>query len=139
MGRVFDFIRNNIVNATNFFSTAKDTVKRNQFGGTLGGKVITDKLFFFGGYQGTREHKTSSATGYCVPTAAELMGDFSQMGGNCAVNATAIIDPVTGVDISKTRKLPASSISPQAIALAKLLPLSLADQYGRGEYRAAGQ
>ena len=130
-GTVFDFIRNNIVNATNFFSTSKDTVKRNQFGGTLGGKVITDKLFFFGGYQGTRTHQASSATGYCVPTAFELAGDFSHMGGNCNVNATAIIDPVTGNNISTTRMLPASSISPQALALAKLLPLSQADQYGR--------
>ncbi|WP_213803923.1 TonB-dependent receptor [Granulicella sp. dw_53] len=134
-GTVFDFVRNNVVNATNFFSTSKDTVKRNQFGGTFGGKLITDKLFFFGGYQGTREHKTSSATGYCIPTAAELNGDFSQMGtkatSNCAPNATNIVDPVTGADISATRKLPASSISPQAIALAKMLPLSQADQFGR--------
>ena len=54
-GTVFEFLRNNIINATNFFATTKDTLKRNQFGGTLGGKIITDKLFFFGGYQGTRE------------------------------------------------------------------------------------
>ncbi len=56
-GTAFEFLRNNIINATNFFSTAKDTVKRSQFGGTLGGKIITDKLFFFGGYQGTREQQ----------------------------------------------------------------------------------
>jgi hypothetical protein len=134
-GTVFDFVRNNIVNATNFFSTSKDTVKRNQFGGTLGGKVITDKVFFFGGYQGTREHKASSAVGYCLPTAAELNGDFSQMGtkatSNCAPNATNIVDPITGVNISATRKIAPSSISPQAIALSKLLPLSQADQFGR--------
>ena len=40
-GTVFDFIRNNIINATNFFSTATDTLKRNQFGGTFGGPVQT--------------------------------------------------------------------------------------------------
>ena len=136
-GTVFDFVRNNVINATNFFSTAKDTVKRNQFGGTLGGKIITDRMFFFGGYQGTREHKASSSTGYCVPTPAELAGDFSQMGGNCAANATNIVDPVTGLAISNTpgtpgyRKIPASSISPQAVALANMLPLSQADRFGR--------
>ena len=134
-GTVFDFVRNNVVNATNFFSTSKDTVKRNQFGGTLGGKILTDKMFFFGGYQGTRNHQTGSATGYCVPTPAELSGDFSQMGtkatSNCAPNATNIIDPITGVNISATRKIAPSSISPQAVALSKLLPNSQADQFGR--------
>ena len=130
-GTVFDFIRNNVINANNFFSTSKDTLKRNQFGGTLGGKILTDKLFFFGGYQGTRNRQTSSATGYCVPTAAELSGDFSHMGGNCAPNATNIIDPVTGVNISATRMVPTTSISPQALKLAAMLPLAQADQYGR--------
>ena len=130
-GTVFEYLRNNIINANNFFSTSKDTLKRSQFGGTLGGKIITDKAFFFGGYQGTRNRQTSSATGYCVPTPAELSGDFSQMGGNCAPNATNIIDPVTGLNISATRKLPQSSISPQALKLTTMLPLSQADQYGR--------
>jgi hypothetical protein len=130
-GTVFDFVRNNVVNATNFFSTSKDTVKRNQFGGTFGGKIITDKMFFFGGYQGTRDHQASSATGYCLPTPAELSGDFSQMGGNCPVNATNIQDPITGANISATRKIAPTSINPQAINLTKYLPLSQADQYGR--------
>jgi Carboxypeptidase regulatory-like domain len=130
-GTVFDFIRNNVINANNFFSPTKDTLKRNQFGGTLGGKILTDKMFFFGGYQGTRNRQTSSATGYCIPTPAELSGDFSQMGGNCAVNSTTIVDPVTGLDISSTRKLPASSISQEALNLSKMLPNSQADQFGR--------
>jgi hypothetical protein len=130
-GTAFDFIRNNVINANNFFSTSKDTLKRNQFGGTLGGKILTDKMFFFGGYQGTRNHQTSSATSYCIPTAAELSGDFSKMGGNCAPNATNIIDPVTGANISANRMVAPTSISPQAIALSKMLPNSQADQFGR--------
>jgi hypothetical protein len=130
-GTLFEFLRNNIINANNFFSTSKDTLKRNQFGGTLGGRILTDKMFFFGGYQGTRNKQTSSAQFYCLPTPAELTGDFSQMGGNCAPNATAIIDPVTGLNISATRKLPASSISAQAVALSKMLPNAQADRFGR--------
>ncbi len=130
-GTAFEFLRNNIINATNFFSTQKDSLKRNQFGGTLGGKVVTDKLFFFGGFQGTRNRQVSNAASSCIPTAAELAGDFSQMGGNCPITATNIIDPVTGANISASRKLPAGSINPQAIALAKYLPNSLADQFGR--------
>ena len=54
MARIsFDFIRNNYINATNFFS-AKDTLHQNQYGGTFGGKIMRDKLFFFGGYQRLR-------------------------------------------------------------------------------------
>lgn len=139
-GTLFDFIRNNYLNANNFFSTTKDTLKRNQFGGTVGGKIITDRLFFFGGYQGTREHKASSASQACIPTAAELSGDFSQQGGQCpAVAITgSLVDPATGLTINTTnpslanyRKIPTSSLSPQALALAKYLPTNLADQYGR--------
>ena len=130
-GTVFEFLRNNIINANNFFSTTKDSLKRNQFGGTLGGKILTDKLFFFGGYQGTRNNQVNNASGSCIPTPAQLTGDFSQMGGNCPQTATNIIDPVTGANISATRKLPASSISQQALNLAKYLPISQADQFGR--------
>jgi hypothetical protein len=132
-GTVFDFVRNNVINATNFFSTSKDTVKRNQFGGTLGGKIITDKLFFFGGYQGTREHKASTATGYCVPTPAMLQGDFSHMpaSGNCAAATTTNFkDPITGV-VTPSRKIPTSEFSPAALKLVNYLPLSQADSVGR--------
>jgi hypothetical protein len=132
-GTVFDFVRNNVINATNFFSPTKDTVKRNQFGGTLGGKILTDKLFFFGGYQGTREHKTSAATNYCVPTPAMLSGDFSGMpaSGNCAQTATPATfkDPITGVP-NPSKKIPTSEFSPAALNLVKMLPLSQANSVG---------
>ena len=146
-GTVFEFIRNNIINATNFFSTAKDTLKRNQFGGTLGGKVITDKMFFFAGYQGTRNNQVGNSTGYCVPTAAELAGDFTQMGGLCPAaritnNATTglpnpLVNPANGALINTNPALPnyrrvdPSTYSAQALALVKYLPSGLADQYGR--------
>jgi hypothetical protein len=132
-GTVFEFLRNNIINANNFFATSKDTLHRNQFGGTLGGKIITDKFFFFGGYQGTRESQATNAANLCVPTALEIAGDFSQQptSGSCSQATIAagksLTDPVTGANITATRKLPASSISPQAVALTKLLPLSQAN------------
>jgi len=131
-GTVFDFLRNNIINANNFFSTAKDTVKRNQFGGTVGGKIVTDKLFFFGGYQGTREHKVGNSTGYCLPTPAMLNGDFSQMPstGNCASTGAAFKDPITGA-AAPSRKIPVSEFSNAAKNLLSYLPLSRADSVGR--------
>jgi hypothetical protein len=132
-GTVFEFLRNNIINANNFFATTKDTLHRNQFGGVLGGKIITDKLFFFGGYQGTRESQTTNAANLCVPTTLEIAGDFSQQptSGSCAQvtiqPGKSLIDPVSGANITATRKIPTSSISPQAVALTKLLPLSQAN------------
>ena len=50
-GSAFEFIRNNYVDATNFFSTSKDQLHQNQYGGTFGGKILRDRLFAFAGYQ----------------------------------------------------------------------------------------
>ena len=52
-GDLFEFVRNGKFNARNAFATRRDTIKRNQFGGTLGGAIIKTKVFFFGGYQRT--------------------------------------------------------------------------------------
>src|SRR5439155_983635 len=53
-GNLFEFVRNAMFNARNAFATKRYTIKRNQYGGTVGGPIITSKLFFFAGYQGTR-------------------------------------------------------------------------------------
>src|SRR6185312_6923257 len=51
-GDAFDFLRNRDFNARDFFAPTRDTLRRNQFGGTLGGPIMKNKLFFFAGYQG---------------------------------------------------------------------------------------
>lgn len=76
-GGVFEFIRNNDLNAANFFSHAIDTLKRNQFGGYLGGAARRDKLFFFVNYQGTRATQAAATNSTYTPTSAMLSGDFS--------------------------------------------------------------
>jgi hypothetical protein len=76
-GDLFEFIRNNAVNATEYFSQSTDLIKRNQFGGAIGGPIVKDKLFIFGNYQGTRQRRSVlSGEGY-VPTTAMRSGDFS--------------------------------------------------------------
>ena len=80
-GTVFNFFRNGDMNARNYFSTKQDSLKRNQFGGAVGGPIRRDKLFFFGGYQGTRTRQETNAITSFVPTAAMLRGDFSAYDG----------------------------------------------------------
>src|SRR5712691_9502580 len=75
-GNLFEFLRNYDFNARNFFALQRDTLKRNQFGGTLGGPVARNKLFFFGGYQGTKTRSDGNPTIAFVPTTAMLAGDF---------------------------------------------------------------
>src|SRR5215468_8476414 len=76
-GDLFEFLRNGIFNARNAFAPAKDNLKRNQFGGTIGGPVIKDKLFFFVGQQNTIERSTPGQSFGFVPSAAMLRGDFT--------------------------------------------------------------
>lgn len=78
-GSAFEFLRNRAFDATNYFSTIKDDHKQNEFGGTIGGPIVKDKLFFFADYQGNRVIQgQSGGTGLIpVPTAAERNGDFS--------------------------------------------------------------
>ena len=76
-GDAFEFVRNGMFNAQNAFATRHDTIKRNQFGGTMGGPIIRNKLFFFGGYQGTTVRQDPSDTISFVATPAMLTGDFT--------------------------------------------------------------
>lgn len=76
-GGVFEFIRNTDLNAANFFSHQVDTLKRNQFGGFLGGPIRKDKLFYFGNYQATRATTAATSNTTYTPTQAMLNGDFS--------------------------------------------------------------
>ena len=76
-GDGFEFVRNYEFNARNFFAAQRDSLKRNQYGGTLGGPIRQNKLFFFGGYQGTKTRSDPATTFAFVPTPAMLAGDFT--------------------------------------------------------------
>jgi phage baseplate assembly protein gpV len=94
-GSVFDYLRNDAFNANNFFNKSNGTIqsrpvlKRNQFGGTIGGPITIPKLvngkdrfFFFFGYQGQRQTSVTVGNALTVYTPAELSGDFSHSGPN---------------------------------------------------------
>ena len=100
-GSGFWFVRNQAVNAANFFAPIvngekrQDGLKRNQFGGTFGGPVWLpklyngrDKTFFFFSYQDTLERRTPNEVGIVVPTAAQRRGDFSALRGHYSIPAT---------------------------------------------------
>ena len=86
-GDGFEFLRNNALDARNFFTPPTQQVtpyKQNQFGATVAGPVIIpkvyngrDKTFFYASYEGFRNHSAATSTPYRVPTSAELSGDLS--------------------------------------------------------------
>jgi hypothetical protein len=75
-GALWEFLRNDVFDATNYFASTTEPLKQNQFGGTFGGPIRKDKTFFFGYYEGfhNRQGETDSST---VPSLAQRNGDFS--------------------------------------------------------------
>ena len=114
-GDAFEFVRNGDLNARNFFAPTQDTLKRNQFGGTFGGRIIKDKLFFFGTYQGTRITTAASGNVEFVPTAQERTGDFSDM-------STSLHNPTTGAAYLGNQ-IPIGQFSPPAVFFLQHIPL----------------
>jgi carboxypeptidase family protein len=90
-GGVFEFLRNGALNARNFFAEDHDSLKRNQFGASIGGPIKKDHLFYFGTYQGSRYRNAPQGQIAFVPTAAERAGDFSDL-----LPDTQLVDPTNG-------------------------------------------
>ncbi|MBV8895909.1 MAG: TonB-dependent receptor [Acidobacteriaceae bacterium] len=123
-GDLFDYLRNGDLNARGYFATARDTLKRNQYGGTLGGRIIRDKLFFFGGFQGTPVRSNPPATISYVPTAAVETGDFSTMDGAGCTSThkfKQLKNPFTGVPFANDQ-IPVGMFDPAALKLLQYLP-----------------
>jgi len=78
-GSLFEFLRNEKLNARNFFAVTVPPFKRNQYGGTLGGPIRKNKLFYFTSYQGTRERSAPGSVTATVLSQAERQGDFSEI------------------------------------------------------------
>ncbi len=87
-GSLFEFLRNDKLNANTWNASSKSPLRRNQFGGTVGGPILKDRLFYFGSYSGLRQRQVDFKNNAIVPTALERTGNFSQ-------SAIKPVDPVT--------------------------------------------
>ena len=110
-GSLFEFMRTTDLDSTPFFSTTVPSFHRNQFGGSIGGPIIKNRLFFFGSYQGTQQVGSPGEQTYTTIPMAErgLNGsnaDFSSV-------STPIIDPTTGKQFPGNI-IPNNRITPQA-------------------------
>ena len=120
-GSLFEFLRNNIFDAKNFFDSGAAPIppfRQNQFGGTLGGPIAKNKTFFFVSYEGQRTRKSLTQT-FSVPTQAMRAGNFSGL--------AAIYDPASvaggGRQPFSGNQIPPQYLDPVAVALLAKIPL----------------
>lgn len=113
-GDVFEFLQNSALNARDYFADNVSPLKQNQFGGSVGGPLMRNKLFYFGTYQGTRISTANNGEIVFVPNADERKGDFSDL-----LPDTQLVDPFSGNPFPNNQ-LP---VSPVASYILKHIPL----------------
>jgi hypothetical protein len=114
-GDLFEFLQNNVLDASNYFSGGLvNPLKQNQFGGSVGGPIIKNRLFYFGSYQGTRFRTAQNGQIASVPNAAERTGDFSDL-----LPATQLVNPNTGLNYTNNQV----PVSPVATYFLNHIPL----------------
>ena len=121
-GDLFEFLRNGDLNARNFFAAHRDTLKRNQFGGVIGGPVKKDKLFFFAGVQHTSQRSDPNSLTAFVPTAQMLAGDFTAVASpSCQQGKQITLSAAAGF---VNNQIPVSRLNPVALNINKTMPVS---------------
>src|SRR5262249_14033417 len=111
-GGAFDYLRDRTFNARNFFSAEKDFLKRQQYGGFLGGPGQRSKAFFFTGWQGTDLQNVGTTLTATVPTAEQRAGNFG---------STTVRDPLTGQPFPNNQ-IPVSRFDPASVRVLQFLP-----------------
>ncbi len=122
-GTVFEFVRNDIFNANDFFlnlhGQPRASLKQNQFGFTLGAPLVKNKLFLFGSYQGTRQINGLDSTAACLSTfntPPQLAGLPDRSQATLGAAFQGLVSPLTGQVIAAD----GSNIAPQTISLLNL-------------------
>lgn len=133
-GSAFEFVRNAEFNARNFFAAKRDQLKRNQFGGTIGGPISIpgvydgkNRDFFFFGYQGTLIRNIGNTSSAFAPLTQNTTGDFSNVlsagdPANPFAKATTVMDPTTGTPFAGNI-IPGSRLDPAALKFMNYLPV----------------
>jgi hypothetical protein len=114
-GSLYDFFRNDALDARNFFDRTKAKLRYNQFGGSIGGPIIRDKLFYFGTYQGLQIRQDEFANSAFPATAAERSGNFAGL-------SPAPVDPLTQ-QAFPNGQIPTNRFDPVALKLLERVPL----------------
>jgi hypothetical protein len=130
-GSGFEFLRNKVLNANDFFANENGIQRppftQNQFGANVGGPVFKDKLFFFSAYDGFRLRKGSLFQTW-VPTAAERTGDFSQIGSSNTSSVLTIYDPTTsGVGANAGTPCNSSNTACRTAFIGNIIPTNRID------------
>jgi hypothetical protein len=112
-GSVYEFVRNTVLNAKGFlFSPApKNPLERNQYGGSVGGPLLRNKIFFFGDYEGFRQDLRYNNYD-SIPTAAEVSG----------ILPVTVVDPLTSVVYPAGTTIPIATLNPFAATVLSQLP-----------------
>jgi hypothetical protein len=87
-GSAWEYARNSVMDATGYFALTRPDLSRNQFGGSIGGPILKNKIFYFGSYEGLRLTQ-GIVSASIVPTAAQKTGDFSSFLTGATANLCA--------------------------------------------------
>jgi outer membrane receptor protein involved in Fe transport len=120
-GVVYEFLRNDHLDARNFFSAEVEPLKQNQFGGALGGPIRRDKAFFYGYYEGFRNRQGVTRAAV-VPTAGQREGDFSGLLDPETGQPRPLINYLSGQPFPDNR-IPANLLHPISLTVQEYYPL----------------
>lgn len=147
-GNVYEFFRNEKLNANDFFLNAagrpRPVLRRNQFGGTIGGPILREKLFFFGSYQGTRERNGASLNNSLTfPVIDPRLTDANRTAAGLAAAFSTTAAPLTPAQISPVAlallqaRLPNGQlVIPSAATASGLTPVSGVSRFTENQFNA---
>ena len=124
-GDLFEFLRNGDLNARDFFAAQRDSLKRNQYGGVVGGPLLPrfrNKLFFFGGAQRTDLRSNATQNTAFIPTPQALSGDFTALASPACNNGTQVTLPASLGFVNNM--IAPSLLNPVAVNITKTLPVT---------------